>query len=498
MPNDFLLAIGAMTGNSLDGVDVVLTRFDRDGSIRDLKAHSVGSPAELTEKLRRVRESINSVGGEMMTAVKCFDEKALPGAKFDDVQRQYVEFVATAVKQLIALAKSDQSLSTEYDLDNIDLVGFHGQTCAHFPPSIARTSDPDVVYTCQIGDGQVLADALGIPVVYDFRSDDLMAGGEGAPLAPVHHQHLAEQLRKQGRFPIVFCNAGNTGNFTVITVTADGGDLRVLGWDAGPFNNYPDRLVQVEKGEDCDFDGKYGSCGAVDRTLLSILFDTAVTTNDGRNYLLEPPPKSSDPQWYRLIPALTDKALGFADRLRTAEYFSAYIYAHALSMLPENLVMPRYFALCGGGWKNPVATAHFAGLIKGDFDTNPVLPEHRELFEALRKRIQAGGCGDDVMVAMSDAFGFDGTAMEARIFADAAVCRVMSAPFTLTSTTGVRRDTVCGILRFPGGDRSNASKTLKSWLEQFGSERVTEDRPGIFDSRWSRASAGWHGRLAKA
>ena len=534
---DYLLAIGAMTGNSLDGVDVVLTRFGKDGSITDLKSHSVVSPAKLAERLRTVREVINTAGGDMAEAVLRLDKPAggrveesvvqlderaagddggAAHCRFDDVQNQYIRFVAGAIQELIALAKADAKLSSEYDLNCIDVIGFHGQTCAHFPPSIARTVDPNVTYTVQIGDGQALADLTGIPVVYDFRSDDLMHGGEAAPLAPVHHQHLAEQLRKHGRFPIAFCNAGNTGNFTIISGTAGSGvgerldaQVSVMGWDAGPFNNYPDRLVQLERGEECDRDGKFGSKGKVNIALLERLFDTAVITQDGRNYLLEPPPKSSDPQWYRLIPELTGEAncdgerLSFEDRLRTAEYFSAYIYVHALTMVPEHLAMPRYFALCGGGWKNPVAREHFAGLLRGDFANNPVLEQHKESFGKLLERLmvvsrEASAAEDsEVVVAMADEFGFDGTAMEARIFADAAVSRVLGQAFTRPSTTGVVRDTVCGIIRFPGGAPDGASATLRGWLDEFKSHDATVDRPEVFDGRWSRASAGWNARLAK-
>lgn len=528
---DYLLAIGVMTGNSLDGVDVVLTRFDKDGSIADLRAHSLASPPELTRKLRAVRETINTAGGVMADAVKQFDieQSGLHGT-FDDAHKQYIDFVGQGVRQLIDLARHDKSLSEKYDLDNIDVIGFHGQTCAHFPPSIARTKDPDAVYTCQIGDGQMLADITGIPVVYDFRSDDLMAGGEAAPLAPVHHQHLAQQLKKRSRFPVAFCNAGNTSNITVVSVTGDGGALTVMGWDAGPFNNYPDRLVQAERNDSCDIDGRYGGGGTVDEKLLARLFQTAVITHDGRNFLLEPPPKSSDPQWYKLIPELTGEAenkLPFEVRVRTAEYFSAYILAYGLSMVPEHIIMPSNYALCGGGWKNPISRAHFAGLLQGDFEKNPVLPEHRAVFAKLRDRLQHDGPisssasgpssqEDDaqgvcegaspglvtkpvarrLIVDLSEDFGFDGTAMEARIFADAAVCRVMGKPFTHPSTTGVKRDTVCGIIRYPGGDSGRASQTLRAWIRYYGSERATEDRPAIFDGRWSRASAGWHGRLA--
>jgi anhydro-N-acetylmuramic acid kinase len=501
--HNYLLSIGVMTGNSLDGVDVVLTRFNKDGTILDLKAHGISSPADLTLGLRQLRKAINEHHGNMKKGIAKFDAQSNGQGTFADIHEKYIHFVARAIKELLALAKQDSTLISEYDLDKIDVIGFHGQTCAHFPPSIAKTADPATVYTCQIGDGQLLADLTGITVVYDFRSDDLMNGGEAAPLAPVHHQHLAEQMKRQGRFPVAFCNAGNTGNFTAISVDIKAGDLLVVGWDTGPFNNYPDALTQRERSEDCDHDGQYGAQGEVNASLLKILFDTAVVTNDGRNFLLQPPPKSSDPQWYRVVPELLGdkpvdgKVLSFEDRLRTAEYFSAYIYVWALTMLPENMQMPNYFALCGGGWKNPISRQHFISLMQGDFKQNPVLPEHLALFDKLKTRLlrtvngeRQNAIAQQVFVDLSDSYGFDGTAMEARIFADAAVCRIKGEPFTKTTTTGARTDTICGIIRFPNSNNANATPELLSWLKEYKSEHKTNDN--VIDSRWGRAVAGWY------
>jgi len=504
----YLLSIGVMTGNSLDGADVVLTRFDEDGGIEDLKTHSLKSPADLTVKLRQLRDVINQCYGDMKLAVTTFDQQASEHGTFDDLHESYVRFVANAIKELIQIAKQDTKLTKQYDLDKIDLIGFHGQTCAHYPPSIAKTRDPKVVYTCQIGDGQLLANLTGISVVYDFRSDDLMNGGEGAPLAPVHHQHLAEQMKCQGYFPIAICNAGNTGNFTIISYDLKTDEQKVVGLDTGPFNNYPDKLMQEEHNQDCDLDGSYGLRGCVNQNLLKILFETAVVNNDGQNFLLQPPPKSSDPQWYKLIPELTGEnlvdgqVLSFEDRVRTAEYFSAYIYVYALMMIPENIEMPNYYALCGGGWKNPVSREHFVGLLKGEFDQNPVLPEHRTVFEKLRARIfssqkqSTNQAMRESHIDFSEKFGFDGTAMEARIFADAAVCRIKGEPFTKPITTGVKVSTVAGIIRFPNGSEAMATPTLLQWLAKYTSRELVKDFPSTFDSRWSRASAGWSHKLA--
>lgn len=98
-----------------------------------------------------------------------------------------------------------------------------------FPPSIAG-GEP--AYTVQVGNAGLLADLTGIPVICDFRSDDIMAGGEGAPLAPVHNLHIAGDLRNKGVFPVAFCNAGNTGNISVITEDKDGKNV-VRGWESG-------------------------------------------------------------------------------------------------------------------------------------------------------------------------------------------------------------------------------------------------------------------------
>lgn len=490
--SDHLHSIGIMTGNSLDGVDVVLTRFGKDGSIVDLDSHGAPMPDQLTKGLRLFRNVVGECSGEMDSAIARYEQEAakakVDSPTFDKLVAEYTLYVAGVVKELAKRAISSGS--------RIDLIGLHGQTCAHLPPSIAK--DAKESYTLQIGDGQLLANETGITVVYDFRSDDLMNGGEAAPLAPVHHEHLARHLKKQGKFPIAFCNAGNTGNISVISERPDG-SVVALGWDVGPFNNYPDKLMQKEGGKACDEGGAVGRNGKVNLDLLRVLFERGVVTRDGANFLLQQPPKSSDPQWYRLLPELlgeapvAGKVLSFEDRLRTAEYFSAYVYYYSLKWIPPEVTMPARYALCGGGWNNPLSKEHFEQLLRGDFGNSPVLPEHSELFSEILGRLKAGA-GGKVEVAMSDAFGFNGQYMEARIFADAAFCRIIGEPFSVPETTGCRAPTVLGIIRFPQAKQERASEELKQWLADYGSASLTLDEPRAFDGRWSRAARGWQGR----
>lgn len=501
MKREYLLAVGVMTGNSLDAADVVLTKIDRDLTIEDVCTHSKTSSKALTFFLNKLREVINRCKGDMLSSVQSFDNLQLvePQAYLDELTGQhehpitfavvvdaYMEFVATAIAELRAKVKNQYG---EKYTDAIDIIGFHGQTCAHYPPAIAKTKDRHAVYTVQIGNGQQLADITGIPVVYDFRSDDLMNAGEAAPFATVHHQHLAMQARKKGVFPLAFCNAGNTGNISIISTLAGSDAVKVTGWDTAPFNNYPDKLMQAECGETCDYDGRMGAQGTIHTELLRVLFERAVVTKNKDNYLLMPPPKSSDPEWYVLLPELLGSApiagevLSLADRIRTAEYFAVYAFVHSLSLLSDDITMPDHFALCGGGWKNPVCRNHFVGLLKAE-PGNPELPEHVALFSALRKRI-----GGSPIIFPSSQVGFDGTAMEARIFADAAVCRIMGVPFTRPETTGAKSDTICGMLCFPENDKTRVTPVLAEWLAAFN----TSATPGIksTDPRWNRAVAGW-------
>lgn len=493
MNNDYLYAIGVNTGNSLDAADAVLTRFGVDGSIEDIDSASTPLPTELTEGLRSFRTSIMDSKGDMPASMKHFNSVRLTALHWKDASELIDEFTSFVSKTVRSL---QNKLQPTADFDGvIDLIGFHGQTCAHQPPSIAGNEGQ--TYTIQIGNGQLLADQTRCTVVYDFRSDDLMNGGEAAPLAPIHHEHLASSLRQKGKFPIAFCNAGNTGNISVITERRDKSVL-VTGWDVGPFNDYPDKLMQSEKGLPCDLDAAIGKTGNVNAELLRKLFEHSSITEKGENYLLQPPPKSSDPQWYRVIPELAgtaEDAPPFSDRVRTAEYFAAYVFFYSLKWIPEELPLPCAFALCGGGWNNPISRMHFEALLRADFSSAPVLDEHLDLFKSIATRIKANPTA--LEIGMADEFGFSGQFMEARLFGDAAINRIMGVPFSRPETTGCKTPTVLGVIRFPDRNIDEASPRLRNWISRFNSLEVGFDSGKLsFDPRWSRAAAGWQTAFA--
>lgn len=433
--------IGIMTGNSLDAVDVVLTKFE-GSKMEDVCGYTLDIPSELSTRFRTLKQQLSENGGNIETIA------ADSSSGFTALHDDYIRIVAQAVNQMIAQEKIDKS--------TIDLIGFHGQTCAHCPPSIAKSKDPRDIYTLQIGSGQMLADLTGIPVAYDFRSDDVMNLGEGAPLAPVHNQHIAADLKTKGIFPVVFCNAGNTGNLAVISEDTRTGQETVMGWDTGPFNHLIDYLCRTELNQPFDRDGKFGSQGKVNYDLLRELFNNAVITKDGENFLLKTPPKSSDPAWYKIIPGLVDKTIPVNDRIRTAEFFSAYAYSYTQKFIPEQLAKPEYYLVFGGGWKNPLAFNDFKSLVRGGAE---VLPEHQEVFEAIKR--------PNAVIDWSDRYGYNGQYMEARIFADMAKCCLTKEPFSYPSTTGCKKPTVGGIIARPGGhDNRRWSRAAKGWYEK--------------------------------
>jgi len=448
--------IGVMTGNSLDAVDVVLTEFN-NGKIFDLAAHTIKYPPELTQDMLRLRMELAAHHAE----VEWLENNPF----FDQTLTAYTLLIADAVNELC--------FKSGINKPEIAAVGLHGQTCDHFPPSIAAGQPP---YTLQIADAVLLANETDIPVIYDFRSDDLMNGGEAAPLAPVHNQHLCADLKQKGLFPLAFCNAGNTGNITVVSANKTGKEV-VMGWDVGPFNHFADQITRLKTNDSCDIDAQYGKKGNIIVELLSDLFDSVAVTNENKNFYLQKPPKSSDPSWYRLDMESVCSRYGFENVLRTIEYLSAYSYVHTLSFVPENLEMPQTFLLFGGGWKNPLIRKDFQDILN---KKSVILDRHQELFARIYSRFTV-----PPVVDFSDRFGYSGEYMEARIFADMAYCRIIGEPFSFPETTGCKSPTVAGIYTLP---QTGKKYLLTSLLERYQTKNLINND---WHKKYNRAAKGW-------
>ena len=414
--------IGNMTGNSMDAIDLVLTDFDGD-KMTDVCIYTKPYAKDMQDKIELLRSEVfNKTRSEIET---------LP--KFKSVHDEYVRQIADCINEMCALNYIEKS--------TIDAIGFHGKTLDHNPPSKAQLEGTQP-YTLQIGSGQMLADLTDVPVVYDFRSDFIMHGFDGAPLVPPHNAHIAA-TEGDG----CYYNGGNTSNFALIT-----GGVAQIGADAGPFNEYTDNYIRQHTSEAFDKDGMFGSKGFVDALLLQEIFDR------GRTYYETPLPKSGDPAYYHkeeIFQYIKQHNIKFEDAVHTFEYAAAYIAVQALTLVPDNIKMPSQMVLFGGGWKNPIVRQSFENLLSGK---GFILPEHTAKFAEL--------CGRFAHVPTIKQSNF-GDYMEARLFADLARYKLEGKAWEIPEVLQSGQKIVCGIIAKPNPQRKNytdcINRAAKGW-----------------------------------
>ena len=346
-----LTALGLMSGTSLDGIDAALVRTDGERVYEFGPALTVPYAEEFRARLRAV---LGSDGG------------------FEAIERDLTLLHARAVRELL-----DGS-------DPPDVIGFHGHTVLHRPAE---------GLTRQIGDGALLAAETGVPVVNDFRSADVAAGGEGAPFAPLFHAALAGDLEK----PLAVLNVGGVANVTWI-----GPDGAILAFDTGPGNALIDDWMLATTGRRFDEGGALAAAGTVDGAVLADLLD--------HPYFLKPPPKSLDRGDFT-----GDAVAGLspADGAATLSAFTAA--AAATDFLPEK---PGRWLVCGGGRHN------------------------RTLMAMLQDAVGAP-------VDAVEAVGWQGDSLEAQAFAFLAVRSLIGLPLSLPTTTGVREPMTGGVVTRP-------------------------------------------------
>lgn len=301
-----LVALGLMSGTSVDGVDVALIETDGE---RVLRFGPVGTWAYSEAERAAIRA--------------CF------GRDRPDRSTQTAEAIVTD-----AHARAVESFLAEKGLapETVDVIGFHGQTITH---------RPERRFTWQLGDGGGLARRVGIPVVDSLRQADVSAGGQGAPLVPVFHAALARDLPR----PIAILNIGGVANVTWL-----GADGEVIAFDTGPGNGPLDDWIRQRTGEAYDRNGENCEKGKADNNLVEQFMKSP--------YFLRKPPKSLDRQDFRLnIPDHYSLADGAAT---IARCITRAVYA-ALDHFP---VPPQAWVVCGGGANNPFFLRSLTDVLK--------------------------------------------------------------------------------------------------------------------------------------
>lgn len=291
----------------------------------------------------------------------------------------------------------DAHIALMSGFDGVELAGFHGQTLAH---------DPGGRGTHQCGDGQRIADALGVPVVWDFRSNDVAAGGQGAPLAPFYHFALARWIGVDA--PVVFLNLGGVGNLTWVDPTCPAPDApgALLAFDTGPANAPINDLMQARLGHSHDADGRLAAAGKPDQVVISDFL--------AHPYFGKPAPKSLDRDSFRDLGGLV-AGLSDADAAATLACAAVAAVAAGLGQCP---VMPARVLVTGGGRKNPVIMADLAARLS---------------------------CA----VAPVEDVGLDGDMLEAQAFAYLAVRSARGLPISAPAITGVSAPLTGGRVAWP-------------------------------------------------
>ena len=311
--------IGLMSGTSADATDAVLVLFGDTGAeprLRLVATHRTPMPQGIR---RQIEAAIT--GPAPLAEVAALDVTL--GHLFGEA--------ANAVRTAAGL-----------EAHEIQAIGSHGQTIRHAP----RHHPP---YTIQIGDPAVIAERTGITVVGHFRTRDVAAGGEGAPLVPAFHQWLFASPTETR----VVLNLGGIGN---VTVLAQNG--AVQGFDTGPANTLLDRWIEEHQGRSYDADGAWAATGKLIPELLARL--------RADPYFTVPPPKSTGREYFHrawLAQHLGGQTLADVDVQATLTELTAWSIAQALERFSVQPARKGY--VCGGGRHNTYLMGRLAQAAPG-------------------------------------------------------------------------------------------------------------------------------------
>ncbi|MEJ5999182.1 anhydro-N-acetylmuramic acid kinase [Paucibacter soli] len=367
-----MLYIGLMSGTSLDGVDAALGRFGADGSMQVLAHRHQPFPDTLRSELL----ALNSPGSNEL-------HRAALAA--NGVARSYASLVGELLSQ------------SGHHAADISALGAHGQTVRHRPGEFDGCG-----YTSQLLNGALLAELSGIAVVCDFRSRDLAAGGQGAPLVPAFHQALFGRSDAD----VAVLNIGGISNLSLLH-----GDGRIGGFDCGPGNCLMDLWIARHQGLAYDAAGAWAAQGQVLPALLAAML--------AEPYFRQAPPRSTgrdlfNERWLDALLAQHASDAAAVDVQATLLQLSAQCCAS--SLLQYGGAAAAELLVCGGGALNTRLMAALQALLPGR------------------------------AVLATDARGLPAMQVEAAAFAWLAHRFMQHQPGNLASVTGARGARVLGAL----------------------------------------------------
>jgi len=363
-----MLYVGLISGTSADAIDSALLNIT-ESSVELISAIPYEYPPQLQASIRAAFQ-----GPPSETIIKTLDEGV--GQCFADAALAIIKKTGT-------------------DPDEITAIGSHGQTLRHEP-------DLETPYSIQVGSGKKIANATGILTINDFRRADILAGGQGAPLAPALHAALfRDAVHTRG-----ILNIGGIANITILPADADD---EVKGFDTGPGNTLMDAWVRRCRNQPFDTDGTWARSGHVNQRLLTALLSDPYFRRVG--------PKSTGFEYFNL--KWLEQTLT-RNGLKVSEVdVQATLLALTTDSIANSLPQLEEIYVCGGGIHNSA------------------------LMQRLTDKL------DPIPVASSGKLGLDPDWVEASTFAWLAHRRLQGMPGNLPSVTGAREAVLLGEIHKP-------------------------------------------------
>jgi anhydro-N-acetylmuramic acid kinase len=378
MKNKLYTAIGLMSGTSMDGVDVSLVRSDGIDQFTNILDEYHEYDAGLHKQLIDLRNLILNT-----------EDLKKYSNKLNEVEREITLFHSKAVNEM----------SLKYN-DEVDFVGFHGQTILH---------KPEQQISKQLGDGKLMSQLIKKNVIYDFRQKDIVNKGQGAPLVPIFHNLLSKNINKkhQVEFPICFINIGGVSNITKI-IKKDGRlEENLEAFDSGPGNCMIDEWVRKNSKKNYDQNGLIAKSGKINLLTLNQAID---------NFKIESFENSLDIKDFDISFA---RGLSLKDGCATITNFTAHLIAKGIEYSNGGNDKPIKYLICGGGRKNSF------------------------LIQNIKKYLSNQ---NHISLDPIDKYNFNGDYIESQAFGYLAIRSFLDLPISYPKTTGCEIPTVGGKL----------------------------------------------------
>ena len=378
MKNKLYTAIGLMSGTSMDGVDVSLIRSD-----------GINQFINVLDEYFEYNESLQQQLIELRNLISNINDLKLYSSRLNELEREMTLFHSKIVIDI----------SSKYQ-DEVDFVGFHGQTIFH---------NPEQKISKQLGDGKLMSQLVKKKIIYNFRQEDMINKGQGAPLTPIFHNLLSKKINENHQidFPICFLNIGGISNITKIIKKDEKLEDNIEAFDSGPGNCMIDEWVRKNSKNNFDENGSIAKSGKIDQLILNQAID---------NFQIDRFDKSLDVKNFDISFV---RGLSLEDGCATITNFTAYLIAKGIEHSNGNNIKPIKYLVCGGGRRNTFLIQSIKDYLS-----------HKQ----------------NISLNSIDDYSLNGDYIESQAFGYLSIRSFLNLPISYPKTTGCKTPTVGGEL----------------------------------------------------